>query len=112
MVESFIPTVARAEDSDESGEIEGSEESGEQSTPDESEEERPAEEEQAGKEEEEEEEEEEAEDILPGLREKAAEGPCHSFKHHFEECVERVTAAQQEPGYEDREYKEDCVEEL
>lgn len=63
-------------------------------------------------EEEEDEDEDEPEDPLPALKEKAAEGVCHSFKHHFEECAERVTAAQQEPDYADREYKEDCVEEF
>lgn len=31
---------------------------------------------------------------------------CHTFKHHFDECVERVTAAQEQEGYEDLEYKE------
>lgn len=32
---------------------------------------------------------------------------CHEPKHHFDECVERVTAAQSEEGGA----KEDCIEE-
>ena len=31
--------------------------------------------------------------------------------HHYQECVERVTKAQEEPDYAEKEYKEDCVEE-
>lgn len=46
------------------------------------------------------------------MREEAEQGVCHSFKHHFDECVERVTAAQEQPGYDDLDYKEDCVEEF
>lgn len=76
-----------------------------------------AEEEAEDAEEDEEEEEEdddddEPEDVFPALREQAADGVCHSFKHHFEECAERVTAAQQDPDYEKQEHKETCVEEL
>ncbi|KAK9448785.1 ubiquinol-cytochrome C reductase hinge domain-containing protein [Limtongia smithiae] len=63
--------------------------------------------------EEEEEEEEDPEDAFPQLQEECAETKiCHPFKHHFDECVERVTAAQSEEGYADLEYKEDCVEEF
>ncbi|KAG5359626.1 Cytochrome b-c1 complex subunit 6 [Yarrowia sp. C11] len=46
------------------------------------------------------------------LHEAAAEGPCHDFKHHFDECVERVTKAQEAEDYDHAEYKEDCVEEF
>ncbi|KAK9321974.1 ubiquinol-cytochrome C reductase hinge domain-containing protein [Lipomyces orientalis] len=64
-------------------------------------------------EEDEEEEEEEPEDIMPKIQQKCANSSiCHEYKHHFDECVERVTKAQEEPGYEDLEYKEDCVEEF
>ncbi|KAJ8101235.1 ubiquinol-cytochrome C reductase hinge domain-containing protein [Lipomyces tetrasporus] len=61
----------------------------------------------------EEEEDEEPEDIMPKIQQKCANSSiCHEYKHHFDECVERVTKAQEEPGYEDLEYKEDCVEEF
>ncbi|KAK9465108.1 ubiquinol-cytochrome C reductase hinge domain-containing protein [Lipomyces arxii] len=63
--------------------------------------------------EEEEEEEEDPEDTFPAIREECAETKiCHPFKHHFDECVERVTKASEEEGYEDLEYKEDCIEEF
>jgi len=32
--------------------------------------------------------------------------------HHYMECAERVTKAQEDPNYADAEYKEDCVEEF
>ena len=70
------------------------------------------EEEEEEEEEDDDDDEDEAEDPFPAMRESAAEGVCHSFKHHFDECVERVTAAQEEPDYAEREYKEDCVEEF
>ncbi|RMD44125.1 hypothetical protein DV735_g1016, partial [Chaetothyriales sp. CBS 134920] len=35
---------------------------------------------------------------------------CHSVKHHFDECVERVTAQHEDPEYKGP--KEDCVEEF
>ncbi|KAK9361219.1 ubiquinol-cytochrome C reductase hinge domain-containing protein [Lipomyces starkeyi] len=61
----------------------------------------------------EEEEEEEPEDIMPKIQTKCANSSlCHEYKHHFDECVERVTKASEEPGYEDLDYKEDCVEEF
>ncbi|KAL8286566.1 hypothetical protein RQP46_004583 [Phenoliferia psychrophenolica] len=55
----------------------------------------------------EEEEEEEPEDLAPGIREACENSKaCHGFKHHFEECAERVTSGKvQLPG-------ENCVEEL
>ncbi|KAK7203200.1 ubiquinol-cytochrome C reductase hinge domain-containing protein [Myxozyma melibiosi] len=62
--------------------------------------------------EEEEEEEEDPEDTMPAIQEECAEKECHSAKHHFDECVERVTAAMEEEGYAEREHKEDCVEEF
>ncbi|KAF5096942.1 hypothetical protein D0Z00_002602 [Geotrichum galactomycetum] len=94
LVETLLPTVAYADDDEEVEEVEE------------------VEEEEEEEEDEDDDDEEEPEDVLPALKEKAAEGVCHSFKHHFDECVERVTAAQQEPDYADREYKEDCVEEF
>lgn len=46
------------------------------------------------------------------MREELLEGACKEAKHHFDECEKRVTAEQQEEGYADKEYKEDCVEEF
>ncbi|KAK9329722.1 ubiquinol-cytochrome C reductase hinge domain-containing protein [Lipomyces starkeyi] len=61
----------------------------------------------------EEEEEEEPEDIMPKIQTKCANSSlCHEYKHHFDDCVERVTKASEEPGYEDLDDKEDCVEEF
>lgn len=37
---------------------------------------------------------------------------CHPFNHHFHECVERVTKEMEEDGYEEKDYKEDCIEEF
>lgn len=71
-----------------------------------------AEEEDEEEEEEDDDEDDEPEDPAPALREAAAEGVCHEFKHHFEECQARVLKEMEEPGYADKEYKEDCVEEF
>ncbi|KAI5809037.1 ubiquinol-cytochrome C reductase hinge protein-domain-containing protein [Peziza echinospora] len=58
--------------------------------------------------EEEEEEAEEPVDILPKLQEECAQTKeCKPYTHHYEECAERVTSAQ-EAG---EDVKEDCVEE-
>ncbi|KAB2575458.1 Cytochrome b-c1 complex subunit 6 [Lasiodiplodia theobromae] len=60
-------------------------------------------------EEEEEEEEEEPEDIKEKLEEECAESKeCHPAKHHYDECVERVTKQIDDNGKAD----EDCVEEF
>ncbi|KAK4127220.1 Non-heme 11 kDa protein of cytochrome bc1 complex [Parathielavia appendiculata] len=70
------------------------------------EEEEPAAEEEA--EEEEEEEEEEVVDPKEKLEEECRNSKqCAPAKHHFDECVERVTNAEAEGGA-----KEDCVEEF
>jgi len=62
-------------------------------------------------EEEEEEEEEEPVDPKPQLEEECANSAqCAPAKHHFEECVERVTAAQDDPDHKGP--HEDCVEEF
>jgi len=68
--------------------------------------------EQAEEEEEEEEpEEEEPEDIKPKLEEECANSTqCKPAKHHFDECVERVTRQQEDPDAKGP--KEDCVEEF
>ncbi|TGZ84121.1 Non-heme 11 kDa protein of cytochrome bc1 complex [Ascodesmis nigricans] len=57
----------------------------------------------------EEEEEEEPEDVFPALQEECAKTKeCAPAKHHYDECVERVTAVE-EAGETP---KEDCVEEF
>ncbi|KAI5970375.1 QCR6 [Candida margitis] len=59
------------------------------------------------------EDEEENEDPLDKLREECVQTTaCKPFDHHFHECIERVTKEQEEPGYEHKHYKEDCVEEF
>ncbi|KAK9475346.1 ubiquinol-cytochrome C reductase hinge domain-containing protein [Dipodascopsis tothii] len=70
-------------------------------------------EEEAEAEEEEEEEDEEPEDTFPAIQAECAETKvCHPFKHHFDECVERVTKAMEADDYEEQEHKEDCIEEF
>lgn len=81
--EAFVPTVAKAED-----EVDEEEE-------------------------EDEEDEEEMVDQLDTLKKQATETPEGAeLQHHYLECVERVQKSQEEPGYDDLEYKEDCVEEF
>ncbi|KAF9635189.1 hypothetical protein BFW01_g6084 [Lasiodiplodia theobromae] len=66
-------------------------------------------EDEPAEEEEEEEEEEEPEDIKEKLEEECAESKeCHPAKHHYDECVERVTKQIDDNGKAD----EDCVEEF
>ncbi|KAH3676421.1 hypothetical protein WICMUC_002052 [Wickerhamomyces mucosus] len=89
---------------------ESTEESSEPETPAEEDEEEDDEEED---EEDDEEEEEGAGDPLDALRAECAEkAEIKPYVHHYAECVERVTKAQEQPGYEDLEYKEDCIEEF
>ncbi|KAL0256166.1 Cytochrome b-c1 complex subunit 6, mitochondrial [Diplodia seriata] len=73
-------------------------------------EEEPAEEpEEEQEEEEEEEEEEEPEDVKEKIEAECAESKeCHPAKHHYDECVERVTKQIDDNGKAD----EDCVEEF
>ncbi|MCJ1472144.1 hypothetical protein MMC13_000791 [Lambiella insularis] len=62
-------------------------------------------------EEEEEEEEEEPEDPKPKLEEECAHSAqCAPLKHHYDECVERVTANHDDP-HKGKAKGEDCVEE-
>jgi len=62
-------------------------------------------------EEEEEEEEEEPEDVKPKLEAECANSShCAPVKHHFDECVERVTQQLDDPDHKGP--KEDCVEEF
>ncbi|CEO60223.1 Putative Ubiquinol-cytochrome c reductase complex 17 kd protein (AFU_orthologue; AFUA_4G11390) [Penicillium brasilianum] len=105
------PAEKTEESTEESTETESAEETPEESS-EESSEEAPEEEEAAeDEEEEEEEEEEEPEDIKPKLEEECANSAqCAPYKHHFEECVERVTRQQEDEDYKGP--KEDCVEEF
>ncbi|KAK4058256.1 ubiquinol--cytochrome-c reductase subunit 6 [Microbotryomycetes sp. JL221] len=57
-------------------------------------------------EEEEEEEEEEPEDTAPGIRDECEQKQCKTFRHHYEECAERVAAGKTHIE------GETCVEEL
>ncbi|ODQ63113.1 Non-heme 11 kDa protein of cytochrome bc1 complex [Nadsonia fulvescens var. elongata DSM 6958] len=97
LVQSFLPTVAFADSNIQDATTAEDDEEDDEEEEDEDEDD---------------EDEEEAADPNPALREKAAETVCHDFKHHFDECVERVTKSQQDPDYEQLEYKEDCVEEF
>ncbi|RPB03966.1 Non-heme 11 kDa protein of cytochrome bc1 complex [Choiromyces venosus 120613-1] len=68
--------------------------------------EEPAQEEEA----EEEAEEEEPEDPMPAITDECSESKeCKPAKHHYDECVDRVTAAAES---EAKGPKEDCVEEF
>ncbi|EXJ70773.1 ubiquinol-cytochrome c reductase subunit 6 [Cladophialophora psammophila CBS 110553] len=61
--------------------------------------------------EEEEEEEEEPVDPKPKLEEDCARSAqCVGYKHHFDECVERVTQQEEDPDHKGP--KENCVEEF
>lgn len=48
-------------------------------------------------------------DITSQWTECARSAQCSGYKHHFDECVERVTAQQEDPDHKGP--KEDCVEE-
>lgn len=63
--------------------------------------------------EDEDDEDEEATDQLDTLKEECQNTPeGKTLVHHLQECSERVLKASQEPGYEEQEHKEDCVEEF
>ena len=92
--DAFVPTVAKAEEDVEEDVDEDEEDEDEDD-------------------EDEDQDEEEQGDQLDALREecKATEEGKH-LVHHYLECAERVAKAQEQPGYEDLPYKEDCVEEF
>ncbi|KAJ5596629.1 hypothetical protein VI817_004101 [Penicillium citrinum] len=112
-VESSTPQDEPAEKTEEtSEETESAEETPEEETSEEAPEEEEAAEEEEEEEEEEDEEEEEPEDIKPKLEEDCANSAqCAPYKHHYDECVERVTR-QEEEGDDFKGVKEDCVEEF
>ncbi|EZF26208.1 hypothetical protein H112_01615 [Trichophyton rubrum D6] len=97
VVEAEAPPAEEVEDSSSAGE----------DTPDEDKSEDAEEE----AEEEEEEEEEEPEDIMPKLVEECSNSKaCAPAKHHFDDCVERVTRNSEDPEFKGP--HEDCVEEF
>ncbi|KAK6358622.1 ubiquinol--cytochrome-c reductase subunit 6 [Orbilia blumenaviensis] len=62
--------------------------------------------------EEEEEEEEEPEDIMPKLQEECQSSKkCAPYKHHYDECAERVQKWDDTPEEDRTEKRESCVEE-
>ncbi|ODH48924.1 hypothetical protein GX48_04973 [Paracoccidioides brasiliensis] len=74
-------------------------------------EEEPEEAEEEEGEEEGEEEEEEPQDMKPKFEEECANSSkCAPAKHHFDECVERVTRNSEDPDFKGP--HEDCVEEF
>lgn len=57
--------------------------------------------------------EEESEDQFDALKKQCESLPSvKPVLHHYHECVERVTKEMEEPDYESKHYKEDCVEEF
>ncbi|KGR12792.1 ubiquinol-cytochrome c reductase subunit 6 [Candida albicans P78048] len=109
LLESVVPT-AYAEEPVEDVEVEQPEDAPEEEVSEETVEE---EEEDDEDDDEDEEEEEETADPLDTLREECTKtAACKPFDHHFHECIERVTKEQEEPDYEHKHYKEDCIEEF
>ncbi|KAI5953500.1 QCR6 [Candida jiufengensis] len=118
--ETIIPSAYADEPADETqNEVADQEapEAEEEASPEEEVEEEKVDPEEDGDDDEEEDDEDEdeaeLEDPLDKLREECVKtSTCKPFDHHFHECVERVTKEMQEPGYEHKHYKEDCVEEF
>jgi ubiquinol-cytochrome c reductase subunit 6 len=50
-------------------------------------------------------------DMALQLLECAKSSQCRGYKHHYDECVERVTAHENDPEAHKGQHKEDCVEE-
>ncbi|KGU31966.1 ubiquinol-cytochrome c reductase subunit 6 [Candida albicans P57055] len=108
LLESVVPT-AYAEEPVEDVEVEQPEDAPEEEVSEETVEE----EEDDDEDDDEDEEEEETADPLDTLREECTKtAACKPFDHHFHECIERVTKEQEEPDYEHKHYKEDCIEEF
>ncbi|AOW28429.1 ubiquinol-cytochrome c reductase subunit 6 [Candida albicans SC5314] len=109
LLESVVPT-AYAEEPVEDVEVEQPEDAPEEEVSEETVEE---EEDDDEDDDEDDEEEEETADPLDTLREECTKtAACKPFDHHFHECIERVTKEQEEPDYEHKHYKEDCIEEF
>ncbi|ODV58831.1 cytochrome b-c1 complex subunit 6 family protein [Ascoidea rubescens DSM 1968] len=95
LLESMLPT-AYAEEEEEEEVEEASEEAEEEEEEDEDDED-----------------EEEAQDQFDTLRSKCSEtASCKPLLHHYHECVERVTKEMEEEDYDQKDYKEDCIEEF
>ncbi|ODV93065.1 hypothetical protein PACTADRAFT_5391 [Pachysolen tannophilus NRRL Y-2460] len=93
LIESIVPPAAYAEEPEDDAEEEEGEEDEDEDDEDEDE--------------------EEAADPLDKLKKECSESTkCTPYLHHFHECTERVTKEQEEPGYAEKEHKEDCVEEF
>ncbi|EMG49866.1 QCR6 Cytochrome b-c1 complex subunit 6 [Candida maltosa Xu316] len=106
LIESVMPT-AYAEEAVEDVEVETPEDAPEEEVVEETVED------DDDDEDDEDEDEEEGADPLDSLREECGKtSACKPFDHHFHECIERVTKEQEEPDYEHKHYKEDCVEEF
>ncbi|CAB4254047.1 similar to Saccharomyces cerevisiae YFR033C QCR6 Subunit 6 of the ubiquinol cytochrome-c reductase complex, which is a component of the mitochondrial inner membrane electron transport chain [Maudiozyma barnettii] len=89
----FVPIVARAED--------------------EVEETNDGEEEEDDDDDDEDEDEEETKDQYDELKEECLQTEKgKALKHHYDECAARVQLQKEQPGYDDLENKEDCVEEF
>ncbi|CAI6491031.1 Qcr6p [Saccharomyces cerevisiae x Saccharomyces kudriavzevii VIN7] len=114
--ETVVPVVAAAENDDNEQHEKGEEEEEEEGEEEEAKDGGDAEEEDEDEDEDDEDEDEDEEavtDQLEDLREhfkNTEEGK--PLVHHYEECAERVKTQQQQPGYEDLDHKEDCVEEF
>lgn len=88
--EAFVPTVAKAENDEEEEE-----------------------EEEEDEDDEDEDEEEGAGDPLDKMKAECANtDSIKPYVHHYHVCIERVTAEMEEEDYENKAYKEDCVEEF
>merc|ERR1712007_133416 len=119
LINAFVPTVAYAEEpveqvSEDATVEESTKDVVDVAPAEEKEEEAEAEEDDDEEEEDEDDEdEEESEDQFDALKKECSQLPSvKPILHHYEECVERVTKEQEEPGYDEKEYKEDCVEEF
>ncbi|CAX42914.1 subunit of the ubiquinol-cytochrome c reductase complex, putative [Candida dubliniensis CD36] len=110
LLESVVPT-AYAEEPVEDVEVEQPEDAPEEEVSEETVEDDDEDEDED--EDDEDEDEEETVDPLDALREECTKtAACKPFDHHFHECIERVTKEQEEPDYEHKHYKEDCIEEF
>lgn len=116
LLASVLPTVSYADSEEEEEEQveESSEESqeSEEGSSEDAEEGGDDDEDDEDEDEDDEDEEEEA-DPYDKLRDECSKtGECVKYVHHYQECVERVTKSQEDPGYAELAYKEDCVEEF
>lgn len=118
LINAFVPTVAYAEEpveqvSEDATVEESTKDVVDVAPAEEKEEEAEEDDDEEDEEDEEDGDEEESEDQFDALKKECSQLPSvKPILHHYEECVERVTKEQEEPGYDEKEYKEDCVEEF